>query len=120
MMTSFQTWTSPGGGPGQPPLAKRSLSNCCLLCSCRPYDLTGDLRQAMGLPLRSNLADVFLPQLGMFLYEIRHHRETFLGVEVNNLNSERAQPLDSALKIAALADDYRPKTKLPYQPATVP
>src|SRR5271156_4513584 len=44
----------------------------------------------------------------------------FLGIEVDDLNRERTQPLNPALKVPALADDQRTKAELPHQPAAIP
>jgi len=41
-------------------------------------------------------------------------------IEIDNFYSERAQPLYSALEVAALPDDHRPETKLPHQSAAIP
>ena len=47
-------------------------------------------------------------------------RSALFGIEVDHLHAERAQPLHSALKVAALADHHRSEAKLPYQPAAIP
>ena len=46
--------------------------------------------------------------------------ETFGGVEVDDFNAERAQPIDAALKIAAFANDNFLKTELADEAAAIP
>ena len=46
--------------------------------------------------------------------------ETFGGVEVDDFDAERAQPIDAALKIAAFAYDNFWKTKLADKAAAIP
>ena len=47
-------------------------------------------------------------------------RDTFLGVEVEDFDAERAEPVDAALESTAFADDDASKIKLANQAAAIP
>ncbi len=65
-------------------------------------------------------ADVFVPDGGIFLNIVGKERDTFLGVEVEDFDVERAEPVDAALESAAFADDDASKIKLADQAAAIP
>ncbi len=51
---------------------------------------------------------------------IREERDTFRGIEVDDFDAERAEPVDAALEIAAFAGDDFLKAKLAYETAAIP
>ena len=59
------------------------------------------------------LADVFVPDGGIFLDVIGEERDAFLGIEIDDFKAEGAEPFDTALESAAFADDDASKIKLP-------
>ena len=70
--------------------------------------------------VRLIFADVFVPDGGIFLNIVGKERDTFLGVEVEDFDVERAEPVDAALESTAFADDDASKVKLPNQAAAIP
>ena len=59
------------------------------------------------------LADVFVPDGGIFLDVVGEERDTFLRIEIDDFDTERAKPFDAALESAAFANDDARKIKLP-------
>src|SRR5437868_1973233 len=70
--------------------------------------------------MRLLLANVFVPHLRVRPDIIAQQGNTLLRIEVDHFHTQRAQPIDSTLKVAALADYNRAKTKLPNQTAAIP
>jgi hypothetical protein len=70
----------------------------------------GSKRQMVGL-LRI-LADVFVPDGGIFLDVIGEERDAFLRIQVDDFDAQRAKPVHAALESAAFADDHASKTEL--------
>src|SRR5258708_37012249 len=70
-----------------------------------------------GVPLREKvklvLADVFVPDGGIFLDVMGEESDAFLGIEIDDFNARGAEPFDTALEGAAFADDDASKIKLP-------
>ena len=58
-------------------------------------------------------ADVFVPDGGIFLDVVGEESDAFLGIETDDFNARGAEPFDTALEGAALADDDPSKIKLP-------
>jgi hypothetical protein len=65
-------------------------------------------------------AYVFVPDGGILLNIVGKERDTFLGVEVEDFDVERAEPVDAALESTAFADDDASKIKLANQAAAIP
>src|SRR5207237_2140749 len=70
--------------------------------------------------MRLLLANVFVPHLRVRPDISAQQGNTLLRIEVDHFHTQRAQPIDSTLKVAALADYNRAKTKLPNQTAAIP
>jgi hypothetical protein len=51
---------------------------------------------------------------------VSHHRDAFLGIEIDDPDAEGAQPLDAALEIPGVANDQRAKSELAHESAAVP
>jgi hypothetical protein len=68
----------------------------------------------------SVLADVLVPDGGIFLDVIGEERYTFLRIEVDDFDVERAKPVDAALKRARFADDDAGETELADEAAAIP
>jgi hypothetical protein len=64
--------------------------------------------------------NIFIPNLRVAPNVLTQHRGALLGIHIDNLHAQRAQPIDSTWEIPALAHDHRPKSKLPNQAAAVP
>jgi len=65
-------------------------------------------------------ADVFVPDGGIFLDVIGEESCTFLRVEIDDFDVERAEPVDAALECAGFTDDDAGKTELANQAAAIP
>ena len=78
-------------------------------------NLPGNLRAECALrgTVKLVLADVFVPDGGIFLDVIGEESDAFLGIEINDFNAEGAEPFDTTLEGAAFADDDASKIKLP-------
>src|SRR2546430_5303811 len=68
----------------------------------------------------SVLADVFVPDGGIFFDVGGEQGYTFLKVEVENFDVERAEPIDAALESAAFADDDASESELADEAAAIP
>ncbi len=58
--------------------------------------------------------------VGVGLDVVSQELDAFLRVKIDDLYTERAQPIEATLKILALADDKRAKTELANQAAAIP
>jgi hypothetical protein len=65
-------------------------------------------------------ADIFVPDFWMGADIVSEEIDAFGGVEIDDFDSERAQPIDAALKIAAFAYDNFLKTELADKAAAIP
>src|SRR5580698_701125 len=84
------------------------------------YALYADLLHVVARVGHLLLANVFIPYGGVRANVIREERRAFAGIQVNHVDADRAQPVHTALKIAALADDHGAEAKLAHQPAAIP
>ncbi len=66
------------------------------------------------------LPNIFVPHSRIGANILAQQRDALFGVEIDNLYSERAEPVDPTLEVPALADDHRAKAKLPDKPAAIP
>ncbi len=66
------------------------------------------------------LPDIFVPHFGMLADITGQQGETLGGIEVDDVDAQRAEPLHAALKVAALADNQSAEAKLADQPAAIP
>jgi hypothetical protein len=60
----------------------------------------------------SLFADVFIPDGGIFLDVIGKERDAFLRIQIDDFNTERAEPFDAALECPAFTDHDACKTEL--------
>ncbi len=65
-------------------------------------------------------ADILVPNLGMRADVLCQQGSALFGIQVDNLHSQRTQPVESALEVAAFPSDYGSEAELTYQSATVP
>ncbi len=65
-------------------------------------------------------ADVLVPDGWIGTNVVRQKVKTFRGIEVDYLDTERAQPVHATLEIAAFADDDFAKTELADEAAAIP
>jgi len=84
------------------------------------YALYADLLHVVARVGHLLLANVFIPYGGVCANVIREERRAFAGIQVNHVDADRAQPVHTALKIAAFADNHSAEAKLAHQPAAIP
>src|SRR5436189_3162663 len=96
-----------------------ALSGCIIHAGRTCYNAisSGDFRNSGS---GSVLADVFVPDGGIFFDVGRQESYTVLGVEVEHFYVERAEPIDAALESAAFADDDASESELADEAAAIP
>src|ERR1700688_1788516 len=73
------------------------------------------------LPRQASLSsDILVPNFRIRVYVLRQKRSALHGVQINDMNAERKQPIQAALEVTAFADPQRAESKLPYQSAAIP
>lgn len=76
------------------------------------------VQRSRSLPLFES--DILVPDFRKVAYVCGKEIHAVGGVEVDDLHSQRAQPFDAALKIAAFANDHCAEAKLAHQSAAIP
>ena len=64
-----------------------------------------------GHGCRLIFSDVFVPDFGMLANVVGKQFYTFLGIEIDDAHADGAQPVETALKIAAFANDQRTESE---------
>jgi biotin carboxylase len=70
--------------------------------------------------MASLYADVFMPDFGMGGNVVREHLDAIFGVQVDDVSAILLQPIDAAVKIYGLADNYCPDAELADQATAIP